>query len=141
MKTKRSNLKSAVLLTTAVVGGTVLTFGAESLNSNDLLEYSSLGSGAELRTELLDINSISSKAIDRMNSETTVKFSELKCGEGKCGEDKKEDTKETKKEGAKTEATKAEATKADESKTSESKCGENTCGGSDESSEKEKEDK
>jgi len=126
MKTKRSNLKSAVLLTSAVVGGTALTFGAESLNTNELLEYSSLGSGAELRTELLDINRISSKAIERMNSETTVKFSELKCGEGKCGEDKKEDKKE--------------GDKAEESKTGESKCGENTCGGSDESSEEEKKD-
>jgi len=127
MKTKRSNLKSAVLLTGAVVSGTALTFGAESINTNELLEYSSLGSGAELRTELLDINRISSKAIEKMNSETTVKFSELKCGEGKCGEDKKEETKE----GEKTE----------DSKTGESKCGENTCGGSDESSESEDEKK
>lgn len=135
MKTKRSNLKTAVLISGAVVGGTALAFGAESVNTEKLLEYSSLGSGAELRTELLEINEISSKAIERMNSETTVKFSELKCGEGKCGEGKcgEDKKKDEKKKDA----------KADESKAGESKCGESTCGGSDDSSEskEKKEDK
>ena len=133
MKTNRSNLKSAILITSTVVGGTALSFGANGTNANELLEYSSLGSGAQLRTEILDNNRISSKALERMNSETTVKFSELKCGEGKCGEDKKEATKESKKEGE----------KAEESKAGESKCGENTCGGSDDdsSAKEKKEDK
>jgi uncharacterized low-complexity protein len=138
MKTNRSNLKSAVLITTTVVGGTALSFGANGTNANELLEYSSLGSGAQLRTEILDNNRISSKALERMNSETTVKFSELKCGEGKCGEGKcGEDKKEAKKD------SKKEGKKAEDSKAGESKCGENTCGGSDDdsSAKEKKEDK
>ena len=133
MKTKKSNLKSAALLTGALVGGTALTFGAENTNSNDLLNYSSLGSGAELRTELLDLNRISSKAIESMNSETTVKFSELKCGEGKCGG---EETKDESKE-----AEAATESKTDESKCGEGKCGEGKCGSEESEEDAKKEDK
>ncbi|MBA7537033.1 hypothetical protein ES705_29299 [subsurface metagenome] len=129
MRTKKSKVKSTALLAGILVGGTALNLSAANVNSSDLLDYTSLGSGAELRTELLDLNRISLNAIDRINSENTLKFSELKCGEGKCGGDK-ENEKEGKVE---------KGEKAKESKTDESKCGEGKCGG--EESESKKEDK
>ena len=50
----------------------------------DILAYNDLGSGAQVRSHLIDQN------VNRVNpSEATAyKFGELKCGEGKCGEGK-----------------------------------------------------
>ena len=82
----------------------------------DILAYNDLGTGSQVRSHLIDVNS---NQVDAQTS-NVVKFAELKCGEGKCGEgDKKE---------AKAEAKKGEAAATAESKSSEAKCGEGKCG-------------
>jgi len=121
MKKDKKILKSVTLISAALLTGSLATFAAT--NSNDIrFEYSSMGSGAEVRSEILDMN-----APNILSNESTYKFGELKCGEGKCGEGKcgEGDKKEAKtaKEGEK-----AGTTKAVEGKTAEAKCGEGKCG-------------
>lgn len=112
----------------AIATGT-LALGAVSTNANaaDLFQVDYLGSGAELRSNLIDLNS-DFPAENKMvsNLEMELKCGEGKCGEGKCGEGKKgEESKETKAEGKK--EGDAKATKGDD-KTKEHKCGEGKCG-------------
>lgn len=121
MKKDKKIFKSATLITGVLLTGSLATFAASNGNQN-LFEYSSMGSGAEVRSEILDMN-----APNILSNETTYKFGEGKCGEGKCGEgkcggDEKKEAK-TAKKGAK-----AETTKAADAKTAEAKCGEGKCG-------------
>ena len=98
MKTDKKILKSASL-----VAGALLTTGLAATPSfgADILAYSKLGSGAELRSQLIELNT------QKSQEARTVKFAELKCGEGKCGEgkcgegEKKADAKKSKKTEAK----------------------------------------
>lgn len=135
MKKDKKMLKSVSLITGAMLTGSLASFAA-SQNSESLLEYQSLGSGAEVRSELMDLNSP-----QILNSETTFKMGELKCGEGKCGEgDKKKEDGKAKAKKSETKATEAKCgegkdVKAEkkaetkkEGKTSEAKCGEGKCG-------------
>ena len=135
MKKDKKMLKSVSLITGAMLTGSLASFAA-SQNSESLLEYQSLGSGAEVRSELMDLNSP-----QILNSETTFKMGELKCGEGKCGEgDKKKEEGKAKAKKSETKATEAKCgegkdVKAEkkaetkkEGKTSEAKCGEGKCG-------------
>ncbi|MDR9486838.1 hypothetical protein [Salibacter sp.] len=139
--------KQQVLKSAALAVGTVAV-GSFNANAANLFETSDLGSGAELRNELLAKNHSSVNTLLN-NSEV-----ELKCGEGKCGgESKKADAKDSKssehkcgekskkasaKEGKSSEhkcgegkcgGDKKDAKKSDESKSSEHKCGEGKCGG------------
>lgn len=118
MGTKKSNLKSAALFTGAIFAGTAAMASANN-EKTDLLNYSSLGSGSELRSELLDLNKSPFDVNKAVESKSTVKFSELKCGEGKCGEGKCGESGEEK-EGNKKEDKKEAVS---ESKTDESSCG------------------
>ena len=116
----------------AVATGT-LALGAVSNNANaaDLFTVDHLGSGSELRSNLIELNSdfiADNKMVSNLNVEQ--KCGEGKCGEGKCGEgksgdkkegDKKVDAKKDVKEGAK------EGDKKDD-KSKEGKCGEGKCG-------------
>ena len=114
-----------------------LALGAVSNNANaaDLFTVDHLGSGSEVRSNLIELNSdfiADNRMVSNLNVE--LKCGEGKCGEGKCGEgksgdekdsDKKEDaiksdTKEDTKEETKEEA-KEETEKDDKSK--EGKCG------------------
>jgi uncharacterized low-complexity protein len=108
MKTDKKILKSASL-----IAGALLTTGLAATPSfgADILAYNKLGSGAELRSQLLELNTHQSQEA------RTVKFAELKCGEGKCGEGKcgEGEKKADAKKGEKTEA------KATESKSAEGK--------------------
>jgi hypothetical protein len=120
----------------AVATGT-LALGAVSNNANaaDLFTVDHLGSGSEVRSNLIELNSdfiADNRMVSNLNVE--LKCGEGKCGEGKCGEgksgdekdsDKKEDaiksdTKEDTKQETKEEA-KEETEKDDKSK--EGKCG------------------
>lgn len=144
MGTKKSNLKSAALFTGAIFAGTA-AIASENGENENILRYSSLGSGSELRSELLDLNKSILNNNKDLESPTTVKFSELKCGEGKCGEgtcgeDKKSEKKEVNKDEAKSEVKgEAKGEVADVKKetktetTSESKTDESSCGASEES--------
>lgn len=116
MKKDKKIFKSATLITGVLLTGSLAAFAASNGNQN-LFEYSSMGSGAEVRSEILDMN-----APNILSNETTYKFGEGKCGEGKCGGDEKKEAK-TAKKGAK-----AETTKSADAKTAEAKCGEGKCG-------------
>jgi len=86
MKTDKKILKSASLVAGALL---TTTFAATPAFGGDLLAYNDLGSGAQVRSHLIDVNSNQAKAAEA----TAYKFGELKCGEGKCGDDKKADDK------------------------------------------------
>lgn len=59
----------------------VATSFAMNTNSADILSYSNLGSGAEIRSELLQMNDISASGLKALNSETTFALIELTRGE------------------------------------------------------------
>ena len=109
MKTDKRILKSSII-GSALLSGAV--FGL-NVNAADMFEYNALGSGAELRSDLMEKNSSVLDAKDAIFDATTFKFSEANCGEGKKAE-KKSDKK-------------SGDAKA-ESKAGESKCGEGKCG-------------
>ena len=133
MKSDKKILKSA-----SVIFGALLTtsLAAAPAASMDLLAYNDLGSGAQVRSHLIDMNANQLNQSDA----TTFKFGELKCGEGEKGETAKatSESDESKTgeakcgegkcgEGKKGETAEA-SSKSDESKTSEAKCGEGKCG-------------
>jgi len=105
---KRKSIKIS-----ALAAGTIL-MGTISANAAQKLSFEELGTGAELRSELLsNLNPV------QFFKNTEV---ELTCGEGKCGEKSKD---------AKKEATDKSAEKTEgkvEDKASEHKCGEGKCG-------------
>jgi len=105
-KTKKASILKGAILTGVIAGLTPL-----SVNSSALFTYDVLGSGAEVRTQILE----------EKTSDGTVY-------ELKCGTEKKEDPKK-KGETEKSEATKAEKKgKSTEAKCGEGKCGEGKCG-------------
>jgi len=124
---KSASIVAGALLTTALV--------ASPLSGMDILAYNDLGSGAEVRSQLIDMNS------NQINSSDATTY---KVGELKCGEDGKKETKSAKgekankadvksadsKKAAAASTTKADAKKADvkEEKSKEAKCGEGKCG-------------
>jgi len=112
MKTDKKILKSA-----SIIAGAFLTtsLAAAPGMSPDILAYNHLGSGAELRSHLIDQN------VNQVNGaeSTAYKFAELKCGEGKCGEGKCGEG--DKKEEAKKEDTKKADTQTADAKTSDTK--------------------
>ena len=115
MKKDSNILKKSGLLTGALFTGAILALPVTGSDASNIYSYSNLGSGSELRSELLDLNNSSSDLAARAIS--FEKYVEGKCGEGKCGE--KKDAKKSSKD------TKSTATS---SKTSEGKCGEGKCG-------------
>ncbi|TLX75358.1 hypothetical protein E9993_10710 [Labilibacter sediminis] len=133
-KQKNSILKGVVL--SGMIAGAL----PMAANANNLMSYNELGSGSELRSELLEQYSSPIDALSNVNGDYVIaegKCGEGKCGEAKCGEEGKKETKKSEKKAvdAKTsEATcgdkdKKETKKEAKSKTTEAKCGENTCGG------------
>ena len=90
MKSDKKILKSA-----SIVAGALITtsLAASPSLGGDLLAYNDLGSGAQVRSHLIDVNTNLSKQAEA----TAYKFGEMKCGEGKCGEKKAEKKSEKKK--------------------------------------------
>jgi len=134
-KAKKSNVLKGAILTGVIAGLTPL-----SANSSSLFSYDVLGSGAEVRTQILEEKTVSGTVYElkcggekketkekekgktkkgeaKKGKET--KATEAKCGEGKCGEGK---CGAEKKEG------KTEKKEAKKEKTTEGKCGEGKCG-------------
>ena len=110
MKADKKILKSA-----AIIAGAILTtslIAAPSV-SPDILAYNDLGSGSEVRSQLINQNQVNGAEA------TAYKFGELKCGEGKCGEGKCGG--DEKKEDAKTADAKTEDTKTADAKTADTK--------------------
>ncbi len=106
MKTDKKILKSAAIIAGTFLAGSLIA--APSI-SPDILAYNDLGSGSEVRSQLINQNQLNGA------ESTAYKFGELKCGEGKCGEGKcgEEDKKADKKEAKKTADTKEAAPKAE----------------------------
>ena len=74
---KKISLLSGVLLTGVIAGLSV-----EEMQAAELLDYTSLGTGATVRSELIDMNL--GQNINPLNT-FEVMLKEGKCGEGKCG--------------------------------------------------------
>ena len=136
MNNKRNHTRKAAVISGTLVTGLVAGLAANDVNANELFEYSDMGSGYELRNDLINLN-----MVEQALATNTVraKVWEDKCGEGKCGEEKKkEEKKEVKKEvkegtnenalKSETEKKAEEEKKAKEEKTKEAKCGEGKCG-------------
>ena len=104
MNDKKKNTVKNILLTGSIVAGSVL--GLSSLNAANVetFKYSELGSGGELRAELLH------------NSVTDIRAIEMSCGEKSTDSKTKDATCGEKK------------AKATDSKTKDAKCGEGKCG-------------
>jgi hypothetical protein len=111
MKRDKKILKSASILTGAALTTSLTAFAAANTDA-EIPQHTSMGSGAEVRSEIMNLN-----APDIINHETSYKFGELKCGEGE-GEGEK----------AKKKKSKGEKGEKAEGKTSEAKCGEGKCG-------------
>ena len=115
MKADKKILKSA-----AIIAGAFLTtslIAAPSV-SPDILAYNDLGSGSEVRSQLINQNQVNGAEA------TAYKFGELKCGEGKCGEGKcggDEKKEEVKKTDAKTADAKTADAKTADAKTADTK--------------------
>ncbi len=112
MKNKKISVKA--LLAGSVIAGSL---NVSSVNAAELMNYSNLGSGASLRSALLNEEADGAGSIEaKCGADTTktAKTKDHKCGEGKCGEKKKEgaakDSKDTK------------------AKSKDHKCGEGKCG-------------
>ena len=142
MNHEKKNTKRTIL-TGSIIAGALLTFSVTT-NARPISQV--MGSGAEVRGEIIDLNlnssvnnllelkcgaeTGSSKKAEAKpaSSKKEGKATEAKCGEGKCGEgkcgsaDKKTDAKTDKK------ATKAETKTVKKEKTTEAKCGEGKCG-------------
>ncbi len=137
---KKKNTKRTIL-TGSIIAGALLTF---SVTTNARPVSQVMGSGAEVRTEIIDLNINSSvnnllelkcgaeegsskkaeakpvKSDKKEGKATEAKCGEGKCGEGKCGgDDSKKSDKKT---------TKAELKTEKKEKTTEAKCGEGKCG-------------
>lgn len=111
------NKKSLKRATTSIVVGTLGVLAQSNANASQLMAFKPLGTGAELRTDLVvhyDNNSSTKGGTYGSDHATTEdKSGEAKCGEGKCGGENP-DTKST-------------PTGTDK-KASEAKCGEGKCG-------------
>ncbi len=135
-KNKRNSL-----LTGAILAGALATFTLSNVEARPATTHV-LGNGAELRSEIINLNVIASpanvfemqcgagttetgKKVEKKTEAKakTGKTVESKCGEGKCGADKKMQKKEMKK-GEK----KAEKKTDKKAKTTEGKCGQGKCG-------------
>jgi len=122
------NLKS-IIFAGSLIACSVLSPATILANSQNLFDYSALGSGAHVRAALLKEslrknNSLELKCGNDSKTKDTKndKSSESKCGEGKCGEGKcgeKTATDSTKTNSSVTET---------HNKTKDAKCGEGKCG-------------
>ena len=118
----------------SIVLGSVVGLGGIQANAAELFNYNDLGSGSEVRSQLLQTersidNAIELSCGEKSEKKAESKSSEHKCGEGKCGEEgKKEGKSEKAEKGEKAEKSSKKEKKASESKATESKCGEGKCG-------------
>ncbi len=135
-KVKKSAIISGSVLASALTALTVTNAEAKTVN---------LGNGSELRSEIIDLNILSSsksvyemkcgsESMEKGKTQKTEKKAkkgktvESKCGEGKCGEGKCGGNEKST-NAKKTKTKKAETKKADKKgKSTEMKCGQGKCG-------------
>ncbi len=132
-KERKNGLLKSVVLSGMIAGA--IPFAA---NADNLFNYEDLGSGSQLRSNLIQKYVSPTDAISN-TSENFVfeaKCGEGKCGEGKCGEKKGTEKKQTEKKQVQKKEGKEKATKSnakakktsEKGKTKEAKCGEGKCG-------------
>ena len=127
MKTDKKIFKSASIVAGALLTTTLVALPVSGM---DILAYNDLGSGAEVRSHLIDANTNQVGSAEA----NAYKYAELKCGEDGKKEGKKAEGEKTEAKTAdakKGDAKKADAkteTKATEEKGKEAKCGEGKCG-------------
>ncbi len=117
MKTDKKIFKSASIFAGALLTSSLAAVPASGM---DILAYNDLGSGSQVRTQLVEMNA---------NQGSSSSAAAYKMGEAKCGEEAKKDDKSA--ETKKGDAVKGEAAKeatAGEAKKVEAKCGEGKCG-------------
>lgn len=94
MKNKKS------ILTGSVIASAIIGLASIKANASSLTNYSTLGSGAEVRSVLLGKSASDLKAFDLKCGDSEkakeAKAKDGKCGEGKCGEGKKKMEKDGK---------------------------------------------
>ena len=98
MSNKEKNTLKNILLTGSIVAGSVIGLSGLQANSTETFKYSELGSGAELRSELLQSESSEMKVVDMScgeDSKEAKKADKKKAKEGKA-EAKEAKTKESK---------------------------------------------
>lgn len=90
MKKDNKNIKLTALASSAAL---LAAFGTSNVNAAELFDFESLGTGCQLRSNL-----ITADALNAFTSNTDVEFEcgEGKCGEGKCGEGKTKESKDDK---------------------------------------------
>ena len=128
MKNQQNQIAKHIFLTGSFIAGSVLGLGAATTtNAESLFGFRNLGSGADLRTSLLE--SSSSKTLE-LKCGSKTETSETKTADAKCGNKTESKTKDAKcgegKCGGKSDST----VKAADSKIKDAKCGEGKCGGS-----------
>ena len=79
---EKNTLKVVAIASSAAIIG---AFSTTEANANSLLDFEALGTGAELRTNLITANAVSPIV---SNTNIELECGEGKCGEGKCGEGK-----------------------------------------------------
>lgn len=143
MQNKKKNTAKNILLTGSIIAGSVFGLSALNANATETFKYHELGSGGELRSELLNNNASDIIALEldcgedtkkaKDSKETKDKNADAKSADQKCGEGKTA-VKTDKAADPKAAGTAAETTKetkdskASDSKSKEAKCGEGKCG-------------
>lgn len=118
---KSKKVIKKTLFATTIVAGAIL--GTASINTAQAFSFNDLGTGADVRAELLDNASNGVVGFDLKCGEGKAK--DAKCGEGKCGEGKCGDKK-----GKSKDAKCGEGKCGDKKgKSKDAKCGEGKCGG------------
>ena len=143
MQNKKKNTAKNILLTGTFIAGSVFGLSALNTNATETFKYHELGSGGELRSELLntassdiialelDCGEDTKKATDTKDKNADAKSKDQKCGEGKCGEGKsavKTDKAANPKATGVAADKDAKDSKTTEAKSKEAKCGEGKCG-------------
>lgn len=132
MENKKNTGK--VILTGAMIASAFLGSNALKANNANPFEYSSLGTGSEVRGTILNTLPSAINALELACGATKTK--DAKCGDtktkdAKCGENKDAKTKDAKcgaNKDAKTKDAKCGTKKDDAAKTKDGKCGEGKCG-------------
>lgn len=133
MNKQQNQLAKHIFLTGSFITGSVLGLGAATTtNAESHFGFRSLGSGAELRSSLLESSTnrnFELKCGSKTESSET-KTADAKCGsktsEAKCGNKASEAKAKDAKCGSKTDST----AKVSETKAKDAKCGEGKCGSS-----------
>lgn len=82
MKINNNPSRQVAIVSGAIVTGLMACASAQEANASELFNYTTLGTGAELRNELIDMN-----MVDKAVGPETIRARvwEGYCGEGKCG--------------------------------------------------------